>query len=195
MLFCFLLFHYNCLKKFTIDSNGGNIITTNIQNYEEFSSIAITNKGTFIKYKSDSSIISTEIKEDLAFIDSYIKAFMCQYSTNKVILIRDDEIKEIELDTNGNVNTVSNAITLQNIVSLQCNIQNSLFVITYLTGTDDQKNYNFKVYDSLSSEKYSFSSTDLSEIVSSSCILLDKNDDNNFHVLCLNVLLTNTKYI
>ena len=40
-----------------------------------------------------------------------------------------DEIKEIELDSNGNVNTVSNAITLQNIVSLQCNIQNSLFVI------------------------------------------------------------------
>ena len=51
---------YYCYKSFTIDSEGKNIITTKVTNFGECTSIAITQKGSFIKYKSDSSIISSK---------------------------------------------------------------------------------------------------------------------------------------
>ena len=183
LLFC----EYNSLKKFTIHSEGKDVITSRVYNQGECSSIAITHMGAFIKYKSDSSIISSQVKDELKSTISNSKDFMCQYATNKVILIRNQMMTEITLDGNGNFLSKSEVSNSNLIISLQCNLNLGYYVITYLT--DDDKKYNFKIYPSSFSLKKDYSSGINSVILSSSCILID-----NSHVLCINTLSTQIFY-
>ena len=186
LLFC----EYNSLKKFTIHSEGKDVITSRVYNQGECSSIAITHMGAFIKYKSDSSIISSQIKDELK-LESTIsnsKDFMCQYATNKVILIRNEKMTEITLDGNGSFSSKSEVTNSNSIISLQCNLNLGYYVITYLTDYD--KKYNFKIYPSSFSLKKDYSSGIISgTLLSSSCILID-----NSHVLCINTLSTKIIY-
>ena len=179
----FSIFYENfSLKKFTIHSEGKNIITSKVSNQGECTSIDITQEGRFIKYKSDSSIISYKDYEDLKtlFESNY---FMCQYNTNNIILIRDKEIINFILDGNGNINSdISKSNFVYSIISLQCN--NGLYIITYFTDNTN-KNYKFEVYSSSSLQyQYQYNSNIAdSSFISSSCILID---DSN--VLCINAL-------
>ena len=185
----FSIFYENfSLKKFTIHSEGKNIITSKVSNQGECTSIAITQEGRFIKYKSDSSIISYKDYEDLKteFESNY---FMCQYNTNNIILIRDKEIIKFTLDGNGNINSdISKSNFVYSIISLQCN--NGLYIITYFTDNTN-KNYKFEVYSSSSLQyQYQYNSNIAdSSFISSSCILID---DSN--VLCINALENEIKY-
>ena len=180
------LYEYYSLKKFTIHSEGKNIITSKVSNQGECKSIAITQGGSFIKYKSDSSIISSEIIEILTTTEE-TNYFMCQFSDNHIILIRNKEMTKIELDGNGNIiNPIQKTSMSDPIISLQCNL--GYYIITYLTNAN--KTYNFKIYSSTSiSPKNTFTSTQNSAFISSSCLLID-----NSHVLCINALPEKISY-
>ena len=176
LLKCLLLFsiiyNYYCLKKFTIHSEGKNIITAKVTNQDICSSIAITQNGAYIRYKSDSSIISLKIyNEDIDLTtDQDSNYFMCQFSTNLIILFRGTEMTEIILDGKGNLVSKESSIT-PNIISLQCNLGN--YIITYLT--DDNKKYNYKIYSSSFNLKNSFNSQLFtSSIISSSLSVFGK---------------------
>ena len=86
---------------FTIDTEGKRVITTQITGQTEFSAIAFTEIGTLIKYKSDTSIVSTKKFTDNDIIDITTSSFICQYATNKVVLTRDKKIFEITFNSNG----------------------------------------------------------------------------------------------
>ena len=84
-IFVFILFIYYsyCFKGFTIDTLGKNVSTAKITGQGDCTSIALTEEGTLIKYKSDSSIISTyKFSNSNVLAKDYSKSFMCQYSNN-----------------------------------------------------------------------------------------------------------------
>ena len=188
ILFFLIIYFIYCLKKFTIHSQGKNIITTKVTNQGECSSIAITQKGRFISYKSDSSIMSFKNYDNDPNLITPQNSdyFMCQFSNNDIILIRGTEMFEIRLDGNGNLESKSDIAEIGgNIKSLQCNL--GYYIITYLTEEIDKK-YNFKIYHS-SHLRNEFHSPENSAILSSSCLLID-----NFHVLCINTYSSEIKY-
>ena len=181
-LFFSIIYYIYCLQKFTIHSQGKNIITTKVTNQGECSSIAITQEGGFIRYKSDSSIMSFnnfdsgDINLQTSEQSNY---FMCQISNNNIILVRGNEMIKIILDGKGNIHSIDERINLnRNIISLQCNLGN--YIITYLT--EDNK-CHFKILDSI----YTFNCQD--NFKSSSCFLVD-----NIHVLCINTYSSEIKY-
>ena len=103
-IFLFISFFYKSFSipiptGFTIDIEGQNVVTTKIKDQSEFTSIALTEIGTLIKYKSDSSILSTQ--KLLGLDTGYTKSFICQYQTNKVALTRDSKVYEITFNPNG----------------------------------------------------------------------------------------------
>ena len=181
---------YKCysLKKFTIHSEGENVITSKVSIHGECSAIAITQKGSFIKYRENSSIISHKIQDDL-ITSEHSKYFMCQFSTNKLILIRGNEIKEIEINEDGDFQSKENkeSENSYSIFSLQC--KTGYYIFTYLS--DDDKKYNFKMYKNSNPFKSDeLESENLVPFISSSCLLLDNN-----HVLCINTLSSEMEYI
>lgn len=112
------LYEYYSLKKFTIHSEGKNIITSKVSNQRECKSIAITQEVSFIKYKSDFSIISSEIVDSLK-TSKETNYFMCQFSNNYIILMRNKEIAQIELDGNENIiNYIEKTSISNSIISL-----------------------------------------------------------------------------
>ena len=182
-IFIFIQFIYisYCFKGFTIDTEGKNVSTAKISNQGECTSIAFTEKGTLIKYKSDSSIISTYEfpNKEILSTDIYYKSFMCQYSTNKVIVTRDKKIFEIEFASSGDDILKSIAEAPSDIISLHCNLNN--YIYTYLSS--NSKQYNFKISNkNLISKSYS------NTILSSSCFLLSSS-----LVLCINIIKAEKK--
>ena len=182
-IFIFIQFIYisYCFKGFTIDTEGKNVSTAKISNQGECTSIAFTEKGTLIKYKSDSSIISTYEfpNKEILSTDIYYKSFMCQYSTNKVIVTRDKKIFEIEFASSGDDILKRIAEAPSDIISLHCNLNN--YIYTYLSS--NSKQYNFKISNkNLISKSYS------NTILSSSCFLLSSS-----LVLCINIIKAEKK--
>ena len=125
---------------FTIDTEGKRVITTQISGQTEFSAIAFTEIGTLIKYKSDTSIVSTK-KFEVDDTNAYTKSFICQYATNKVVLTRDKKIFEITFNSNGEDSLTFKEEANQIITNLHCN--NNKYIYTYLSS--DSTSYNFKV--------------------------------------------------
>ena len=163
---------------YTIDTEGKNVITTNIKGQNGFNSIAITEIGTLIKYKSDSSILSTfKFSNSNILNQGYSKSFICQYKSNNVILTRDKIIFEITFGSNGEV-TLSKVVEApQNIQNLHCNYNANKYIYTYLT--DNSKKYNFKASD----KSLVTSSSQTNSLLSSSCFLSDTS-----LVLCINII-------
>ena len=182
-IFIFIQFIYisYCFKGFTIDTEGKNVSTAKISNQGECTSIAFTEKGTLIKYKSDSSIISTYEfpNKEILSTDIYYKSFMCQYSTNKVIVTRDKKIFEIEFASSGDDILKSIAEAPSDIISLHCNLNN--YIYTYLSS--NSKQYNFKI-----SNKNVISKSYSNTILSSSCLFLSSS-----LVLCINIIKAEKK--
>ena len=182
-IFIFIQFIYisYCFKGFTIDTEGKNVSTAKISNQGECTSIAFTEKGTLIKYKSDSSIISTYEfpNKNILTTVNYYKSFMCQYSTNKVIVTRDKKIFEIEFASSGDDILKSIAEAPSDIISLHCNLNN--YIYTYLSS--NSKQYNFKI-----SNKNVISKSYSNTILSSSCFLLSSS-----LVLCINIIKAEKK--
>ena len=176
------IYKYYCLNKFTIHSQGKNVITTKILDQSEYSSIVITQKGGFIKYKSDSSIMSFKKNENL-ITEKEPMYFMCQFSANEIILIRGNEMTLINLNDDENVET-NLFDDSRIIISLQCNYNLKNYIITYLSGN----RVKFDIYSSRFNLKYSSQIND-STFISSSCLLLDIT-----HVLCINALESTMKY-
>ena len=163
---------------YTIDTEGKNVVTTNIKGQSGFNSIALTEKGTLIKYKSDSSILSTyEFTNSNILNQEYSKSFICQYKTNNVVLTRDNKIFEITFGSNGE-NTLNHIADIsQTIENLHCNYNANKYIYTYLTG--NSKVYNFKVSD----KSPVTSSSQANSILSSHCLLCDAS-----LVLCMNII-------
>ena len=167
-----------CFKGFTIDTKGKQVVTTKIQGRADYTSIALTEIGTLIKYKSDSSIVSAEKFSNSNILSDYTRSFMCQYSTNKVVFTRDKKIFEINL--NSGTLELKDTITEQ-IIFLQCDINLNKYIVTYLT--TDLKKYYFKINDNSNGQN------ELSLVISlSSCFLLDSS-----LVLCINIILSQKK--
>ena len=179
LIFTYLLYYIYCYKGFTIDSEGKNVITTKIIN-QEFTSIALTEKGTLIKYKSDSSILSTQKFTLNSLISGYTKSFMCQYSDNRVILTRDYNLFEITFNSDGNSSiNAKGGSSSENIIYLHCINQN--YIYTYLSS--DSLTYGFRTRD----DKH-LSNSQANAISSASCFLLDST-----LVLCINIVNSEKK--
>ena len=180
------IYKYYCLNKFTIHSQGKNVITTKILDQNEYSSIVITQKGGFIKYKSDSSIMSFKKNENL-ITESDPMYFMCQFSANEIILIRGNEMKLINLNDYENVE-INRFDDSRRIISLQCNYNLKNYIITYLS--ENRELLKFDIYSSHFNIKHSYS-TQINDptFISSSCLLLDIT-----HILCINALESTMKY-
>ena len=193
MLYKYILFLnalnlYFCFKSFTIDSEGKNIITTKVTNFGECTSIAITQKGSFIKYKSDSSIISSKKYSFLEETNNYEKSFLCQSSSNKIILTRDNKITEIILNSDGDP-IDSPFFTFEEneqITFLYCNINLNKYIITYLT--EGSTKYNFKTFITIDNPIDTYTSDSPIDIVTSSCLLLESS-----LFLCINILSSERK--
>ena len=162
-----------CFKGFTIDTKGKQVVTTKIQGRADYTSIALTEIGTLIKYKSDSSIVSAEKFSNSNILSDYTRSFMCQYSTNKVVFTRDKKIFEINL--NSDTLELKDTITEQ-IIFLQCDMNLNKYIVTYLS--TDLKKYYFKINDNSNGQN------ELSLVISSSsCFLL-----NYSLVLCIIII-------
>ena len=189
ILFSIFLYHINCIKKFSIDSQGGNIITIKLkQKKGECSSIAITEKGTFIKYASNSSIISvSEVVPNLVWTSpSYTKSFICQYDDNNIILTRDNNAYKITLNEDDiSCSQISiSTISPISLISLQCNYDIHNYIVSY----SDESRSNFYIYyDSNNINIFSNSNGD--QIKYYSCFFVDTTQ-----ILCINVLSLQTKY-
>ena len=160
-------------KGFTIDTEGKKVVTTQITGQNEFTAIAFTEIGSLIKYKSDTSIVSTKKFED-PDLNSYTKSFICQYSINKVVLTRDKKIFEITLNSDGDTLEKKGEAN-RVITNLHCNFNK--YIYTYLSS--DSKSYNFKVSDKTLITTTSQTNT----ILSSSCFL-----SGSSLVLCINII-------
>ena len=172
-------------KGFTIDTEGKNVVTTKITDQGEFYAIAFTEIGTLIKYKSDTSIITTKKFPEFGTNSGYTKSFICQYSTNKLVLTRDKKIYEITLSSTGDDTLTQISPDSQEIISyLHCNYNQNKYIYTYLRS--DSKAYHFKVNDKSLVTSSSISDT----ILSSSCILLDSS-----LVLCINIIAGTKKLL
>ena len=158
---------------FTIDTEGKKVVTTQITGQNEFTAIAFTEIGSLIKYKSDTSIVSTKKFED-PDLNSYTKSFICQYSINKVVLTRDKKIFEITLNSDGDTLEKKGEAN-RVITNLHCNFNK--YIYTYLSS--DSKSYNFKVSDKTLITTTSQTNT----ILSSSCFL-----SGSSLVLCINII-------
>jgi hypothetical protein len=163
---------------FTIDTEGKNIVTTSIRDQSGFNSIAFTEIGTLIKYKSDSSILSTYKFTNNDLNQRYNKSFICQYSSNKVVLTRDKTIFEITFGSNGvdTLEKIGGNIN-PNITNLHCNYASKKYIYTYLSS--NSKVYYFKASD----KNLVTSSSQANSIISSSCFLSDTS-----LVLCINIV-------
>ena len=193
ILFSLFLYHFNCLKKFNIDSQGGNVIAMKLNAPKgDCSSIAITDIGTFIKYKSDSSIIS--VSKNFPNLNGpnspYKKSFICQYNDNNIILTRDNNVYRIALNGTGDIISCSPSVidgispSTDSIFSLQCNSYAEKYIITYSIGS------NFYIYDG-ANNIISFDNSGYDEQIKySSCFFYDDS-----YILCINVLSKKTKYI
>ena len=190
VLFFLFFFHVNCIKKYSIDFRGKNIITIKLNsNIGDCSSIAITEKGSYIRYKSDSSIISSKSFDNLYWPStiSYSKSFICQYENEKIIMTRGDkDIYEITLTNSEDITIVKKELTSElysstSIFSLQCNIEKNKYIITAKT---ESSSY----YDN-SNNILSFSSPDNS-IKYSSCFFVDTSK-----ILCIKVFSSEIKYV
>ena len=181
-IFAFVQFIYNsfCFKGFTIDTEGKNVYTTKITGQGDCTSIALTQEGTLIKYKSDSSIITTYKFTDIT--KTFDKSFMCQYTTNKVVLTRDKSLYEIEFASNGNVALRKILDAPDKIISLHCQMNINNYIYTYLSS--NSKKYNFKVGNNNSPSSKTYSNT----ILSSSCFLLSSS-----LALCINIINSQNK--
>ena len=183
ILFSLFLYHFNCLKKFTIDSQGGNIITIKLKvNLGECSSIAITDKGTLIRYRSDSSIISFKEGNNNALSSPNAKFFICQITSYEIILIKGQTISKITLTDNDEFSSENLGEISGQIFSLQCNFEQK-YIITYKDGED----YKIDIHDN-SNERTITNSYDNS-IIYSSCFFVDLS-----HILCINILSSEIKY-
>ena len=166
---------------FTIDIEGQNVVTTKITDQTEFYAIAITELGTLIKYKSDSSILSTQKLQDLS--PGYTKSFICQYKTNKVALTRDNKVYEITFDSNGEASLTQKPDSSSIITYLHCNKNKNMYIYTYLSA---ENKYHFKLSDNTI-----FNSNSLDDsIQSSSCFLLDSFFSQ---ILCINIIASQKK--
>ena len=187
ILLLIYIYQYYSLEKFTIESEGKNIVTTKVSNKGDCSSIAITQTGVFIQYRSDSSIISSN-KVDPLSTTKDSKYFMCQFSNDEVILVRDTEMIEIKLDENGKYESSLEKKEIENtekIIYLQCNL--GKYIITYLN--DDKNKYYFDVYSSSYFPVYSFNYDMPLTLITSSCLLI-----YNSQVLCINTFSSEIKY-
>ena len=171
------------VQGFTIDTEGKNVVTTEITNQGDCKFIAFTEKGTLIKYALNSSIISAKdiSNNQLTTTETYSKSFMCQYLINKIVVTRDKEIFEITLNSNGEDSLTKKGATPENIISLHCNYNSGNYIYTYLL--DDNKKYNFVVHDSSNNPKTEYSNTLTNVISSSSCFI-----ESSSLVLCINIL-------
>ena len=163
---------------FTIDTEGKKVITTQITGQTEFSAIAFTEIGTLIKYKSDTSIASTQKFTENGISGYTTSSFICQYTTNKVVLTRDKKIFEITFNSNGEDSLTFKEEANQIITNLHCN--NNKYIYTYLSS--DSTSYNFKVSGS------SLVTVSSQALLSSSCFLSNSNQ-----VLCINIIQDSTK--
>ena len=165
-------------KGYTIDTEGKNVVTTSIRDQSGFNSIAFTEIGTLIKYKSDSSILSTYKFTNNDLNQRYNKSFICQYSSNKVVLTRDTTIFEITFGSNGvdTLEKIGGNIN-PNITNLHCNYASKKYIYTYLSS--NSKVYYFKASD----KNLVTSSSQAHSIISSSCFLSDAS-----LVLCINII-------
>lgn len=191
ILFSLFLYQVTCIKKFSIDSQGGNVITIKLKyKLGDCSSIAITDKGTFIRYKSDSSIISAKKYEQLQSTSNK-KPFICQYDRKKIILIREEEhILKITLNENENDDiTIENKGSISyKLFSLQCKYEQNKYIITYLDG-GHIKIVKIEAYDD-SNSIGTFTETSDNSMIFSSCFFVDGS-----HILCINVLSSQTDYV
>jgi len=171
------------VQGFTIDTEGKNVVTTEITNQGDCKFIAFTEKGTLIKYALNSSIISAKdiSNNQLTTTTPYSKSFMCQYLINKIVVTRDKEIFEITLNSNGEDSLTKKDTTPENIISLHCNYNSGNYIYTYLS--DDNKKYNFVVHDSSNNPKTEYSNTLTNAISFSSCFI-----ESSSLVLCINIL-------
>ena len=180
-IFVFILFIYYsyCFKGFTIEIQGKNILTAKITGQGDCTSIALTEEGTLIKYKSDSSIISTyKFSNSNVLVKGYSKSFMCQYSNNKVVLTRDKSIYEIEFKSNGVDTIIKIGDVSENIISLHCDKTTNNYIYTYLSSNSQQ--YMFK----LSNNNSPYDSASQSNTISSSsCFIISST-----LVLCINII-------
>ena len=180
-IFVFILFIYYsyCFKGFTIDTQGKNVSTAKITGQGDCTSIALTEEGTLIKYKSDSSIISTyKFSNSNVLAKDYSKSFMCQYSNNKVVLTRDKSIYEIEFKSNGVDTIIKIGDVSENIISLHCDKTTNNYIYTYLSSNSQQ--YMFK----LSNNNSPYNSASQSNTISSSsCFIISST-----LVLCINII-------
>ena len=168
LFICFISKSF-CYKGFTIDTQGKKVVTTKVTNQGDCSSVAFTEIGTLIKYKSDSSIISTKKLSNSNLGTEYTQSsFICQYTNNELVLTRDKKIFKITLNTNGGDSiTYVGQESQGNIDYLHCNMNK--YIYTYLT--DASKKYNAKT-----SDNKSISGTlQSNEILSSSCFLVDSS--------------------
>ena len=167
---------------FTIDIEGQNVVTTKITGQTEFYAIAITEIGTLIKYKSDSSILSIHKLPDLNMV--YTKSFICQYHNKKVVVTRDKKIFEITFDSEGEPSLETKQDSPSMITYLHCNKENNKYIYTYLS---TEYIYNFKLSDNTISNNNPLTGS----ILSSSCFLLD----SSFSILCINIIANQKKLI
>ena len=168
LFICFISKSF-CYKGFTIDTQGKNVVTTKVTNQGDCSSVAFTEIGTLIKYKSDSSIISTKKLSNSNLGTEYTQSsFICQYTNNELVLTRDKKIFKITLNTNGGDSiTYVGQESQGNIDYLHCNMNK--YIYTYLT--DASKKHNAKTSDNKSIS----GALQSNEILSSSCFLVDSS--------------------
>ena len=190
VIFFLFFFHFKCIKKYSIDYRGKNIITIKLNPpIGNCSSIAIIEAGSYIRYKSDSSIISSKYFENLNWPStiSYSKSFISQYEDKKIILTRGDKhIYKITLTESEDITTQKEELTSEfyssvSIFSLQCNNEYHKYIITAKTELSSQ-------YDS-TKNILSFSSPDNS-IKYSSCFFVGESN-----ILCIKVFSSKTKYV
>ena len=190
VIFFLFFFHFKCIKKYSIDYRGKNIITIKLNPPIGIcSSIAITETGSYIRYKSDSSIISSKYFENLNWpsTTSYSKSFICQYDDKKIILTRGDKhIYKITLSESEDIAIEKEELTSEfyssvSIFSLQCNNEYHKYIITAKTELSSQ-------YDN-TKNILSFSSPDNS-IKYSSCFFVGESN-----ILCIKVFSSETKYV
>ena len=176
----------SAVQGFTIDTEGKNIVTAKISNQGDCEFIAFTEKGTLIKYASNSSIISTQDLSSNSLTTGYSKSFMCQYLTNKIVVTRDKSIFEITLNSNGEDSLTKIKDISQNIIYLHC--YSNKYIYTYLS--NDNKKYYFVIRDNSNADKIVNSNEQTNKISSSSCFIVSDS-----LVLCINILNDQKKLI
>ena len=182
ILFSLFLYHFNCIKKFTIDSQGGNIITIKLkENLGECSSISITQKGTFIRYRSNSSIISKIEGNNNILSSPNAKFFICQSAKKEIILIERQSVYKITLTDNCEFSPEHLRELSGQILSLQCYYEQK-YIITYI-----DENYNIEIHGTLNDRTITHSYDN--SIKYSSCFFVVESN-----ILCLNVLSSEIKY-